>query len=216
MHCGRLKSVVPVTRSPPRSVWPTLSRRLFMERKTFRVVISSKPRPPPASAFGLPAPPGLPKEPHPPRRTSGSTSPASASAAKATATSNDAADHGDIVAICDVDDNTLDKRAQSRIHARPNGSTTSARCSTRWARASTPSPSARPTTTMPPPRLLYMRAGKHCFCQKPLTHTIYEARLHGRGGPRNESRPRRWATRARPTAACARRPRSFGPARSAR
>ena len=31
-------------------------------------------------------------------------------------------------------------------------STTSARCSTKWARASTPSPSAFPTTTMPPPR----------------------------------------------------------------
>ena len=25
--------------------------------------------------------------------------------------------------------------------------------------------------------LMAMRMGKHCFCQKPLTHTIYEARL---------------------------------------
>jgi predicted dehydrogenase len=28
-----------------------------------------------------------------------------------------------------------------------------------------------------PAALMAMRMGKHCFCQKPLTHTIYEARL---------------------------------------
>src|SRR5207244_1313798 len=28
--------------------------------------------------------------------------------------------------------------------------------------------------------LLFMRSGKHCFCQKPLTHTIYEAELMGK------------------------------------
>ena len=28
-------------------------------------------------------------------------------------------------------------------------------------------------------RLMAMRMGKHCFCQKPLTHTMYEARLVG-------------------------------------
>ena len=28
-----------------------------------------------------------------------------------------------------------------------------------------------------PIALMAMRMGKHCFCQKPLTHTIYEARL---------------------------------------
>ena len=27
--------------------------------------------------------------------------------------------------------------------------------------------------------LMAMKMGKHCFCQKPLTHTIYEARLMG-------------------------------------
>jgi predicted dehydrogenase len=31
-----------------------------------------------------------------------------------------------------------------------------------------------------PASLLYMRAGKHCFCQKPLTHYIYEADLLGK------------------------------------
>ena len=28
-----------------------------------------------------------------------------------------------------------------------------------------------------PTALMAMRMGKHCFCQKPLTHTVYEARL---------------------------------------
>ena len=31
-----------------------------------------------------------------------------------------------------------------------------------------------------PAALMAMRMGKHCFCQKPLTHTIYEARLMAR------------------------------------
>ena len=47
-----------------------------------------------------------------------------------------------------------------------------------------------------------MKMGKHCFCQKPLTHTIYEARALGRRQGQGV-RPR-WATRARPKAACAR------------
>ncbi len=34
-----------------------------------------------------------------------------------------------------------------------------------------------PDHTHAPAALMAMRMGKHCFCQKPLTHTIYEARL---------------------------------------
>ena len=34
-----------------------------------------------------------------------------------------------------------------------------------------------PDHTHAPAALMAMRMGKHCFCQKPLTHSIYEARL---------------------------------------
>ena len=37
-----------------------------------------------------------------------------------------------------------------------------------------------------PAALMAMRMGKHCFCQKPLTHTIYEARLMGETARENE------------------------------
>ena len=36
-----------------------------------------------------------------------------------------------------------------------------------------------PDHTHAPAALMAMRLGKHCFCQKPLTHTIYEARRMG-------------------------------------
>ena len=52
--------------------------------------------------------------------------------------SGDAARFGDMVAICDVDENTLN--AGAGVFLAPSGTTTFARCSTRWARASTRSP----------------------------------------------------------------------------
>ena len=56
---------------------------------------------------------------------------------KGTSDSEDAGRSGDMVAICDVDENKLDMAART-VSRRPRSSTTSARCSTRWARASTP------------------------------------------------------------------------------
>ena len=49
--------------------------------------------------------------------------------------SNDAHSNGEIVAICDVDDTHVAK-AEERLGG-PRNTTTSARCSTKWARAST-------------------------------------------------------------------------------
>ena len=55
----------------------------------------------------------------------------------------DAANHADLVALCDVDANYL--APPERIIPRQNSTATSARCSTRWVRASMRSRSARPT-----------------------------------------------------------------------
>ena len=99
--------------------------------------------------------------------------------------SNDAAKHGDMVAICEVDKSRLagalkrfpgakgytDFRkmldemgdsidASDRQHARPHARAVLA--------------------------LMAMRMGIHCFCQKPLTRTIYEARLVGQVARENK------------------------------
>ena len=42
-----------------------------------------------------------------------------------------------------------------------------------------------------------MRAGKHVYCQKPLTHDVYEARMLAQAARQIKS-PRRWASRGTP------------------
>ncbi len=96
---------------------------------------------------------------------------------KGSSDSRDAGRHGDVVAICDVDEKRLEK-----AHARfPNaqkffdyremleklGDKIDA------VTVSTPDHSHAPASAMA------MRMGKHCFCQKPLTHSVYEARRLG-------------------------------------
>jgi predicted dehydrogenase len=92
--------------------------------------------------------------------------------------SSDAHASGKMVAICDVDDKTLEKGANRfkgakkfndfRKMLEDMGSKIDA------VTVSTPDHNHAAVS------LLYMRAGKHCFCQKPLTHTIYEADLVGK------------------------------------
>ena len=43
-----------------------------------------------------------------------------------------------------------------------------------------------------------IRAGKHVYCQKPLTHTLHECREADQGRAARPASPRRWATRATP------------------
>ena len=91
--------------------------------------------------------------------------------------SRDAGNSGNLVAICDVDDNSLNKKnaqfpkAQKFYDYRKMfdeiGKSIDA------VTVSTPDHSHAPAA------LMAMRLGKHCFCQKPLTHTIEEARLLG-------------------------------------
>jgi predicted dehydrogenase len=92
--------------------------------------------------------------------------------------SNDAFKAGAMVAICDVDDDKLNaagnrfKQAKKfndfrKMHDEMGDKIDAVTVST-------------PDHNHAAASLLFMRSGKHCFCQKPLTHTIYEAELMGK------------------------------------
>ncbi len=87
--------------------------------------------------------------------------------------------HGKVVAICDIDDDKLNKAEKQRF----NGAAKFNDFREMIAQAGNKIDAV--TVSIPDHNhaaaaLLAMRAGKHCFCQKPLTHTIYEADLLGR------------------------------------
>jgi predicted dehydrogenase len=87
----------------------------------------------------------------------------------------DAGAHGEIVALCDIDSNVLDEKGKKFPNAKKYfdyrkmledlGDKIDA------VTVSTPDHSHAPASVMA------MRMGKHCFCQKPLTWSIEEARL---------------------------------------
>lgn len=86
----------------------------------------------------------------------------------------DAARLGNVVAICDVDDTILARQALKYPKARTFNDyrrmLDSMGNSIDAVTVSTPDHSHAPAAAMA------MHLGKHCFCQKPLTHTLYEAR----------------------------------------
>ena len=88
---------------------------------------------------------------------------------------NDAGKHGEIVALCDIDSEVLDKMGKEYPKAKKYfdyrkmleelGDKIDA------VTVSTPDHTHAPASVMA------MRMGKHCFCQKPLTWSVEEARL---------------------------------------
>ena len=91
--------------------------------------------------------------------------------------SNDAARHGNVVAICDIDDNNLGKAAAKWPKAKKFNDYRKmfdeVADSFDAVTVSTPDHSHAPASS------LAIKAGKHCFTQKPLSHTIEEARVLG-------------------------------------
>ncbi len=82
---------------------------------------------------------------------------------------------GDVVALCDIDDNYLDKKAQHFKTARKfNDYREMLHSMEKDIDAVTVS---TPDHTHAPAAVMAMRMKKHVYCQKPLTHTVYEARL---------------------------------------
>ena len=89
--------------------------------------------------------------------------------------SNHAGDVGNVVAICDIDDNTLNAKAAKYPSAKKyNDYRKMLEEMDKQIDAVTVS---TPDHTHAPAALMAMRMKKHVYCQKPLTHTVQEARL---------------------------------------
>jgi predicted dehydrogenase len=96
---------------------------------------------------------------------------------KGSSDSSDAGRNGKVVAICDIDDENIDKAAKRFPDAKRFNDyrkmLDEIEDSIDAVTVSTPDHSHAPAAVMA------MRKGKHCFCQKPMTHSLYETRLMG-------------------------------------
>ena len=91
--------------------------------------------------------------------------------------SNHAALFGNIVAICDVDRSRLEGKAQQDAFRAAKQYTDFRELLTTHENEIDMVVISGPDHMHGPAALMAMRMGKHCFIQKPLTRTIYEARL---------------------------------------
>jgi predicted dehydrogenase len=91
--------------------------------------------------------------------------------------SDNAAKFSDMVAICDVDRKRLEKAGERFPKAKKY--TDFRKMLDEMGKSIDAVTVSTADHTHAPAALMAMRMGKHCFCQKPLTRTIYEARLMG-------------------------------------
>jgi len=97
---------------------------------------------------------------------------------KGSSDSGDAGRRGDMVAICDVDTGRLGGAAKRFPKAKQY--TDFRKMLEEMGNSIDAVTVSTPDHTHAPAGLMAMRMGKHCFCQKPMTHSIYEARLMGK------------------------------------
>jgi predicted dehydrogenase len=89
----------------------------------------------------------------------------------------DAARHGNVVAICDVDEQTLARAAE--LYPKAKKYVDYRKMLDEMGKSIDAVTVSTPDHTHAPASALAMRLGKHCFTQKPLTRSIYEARRLG-------------------------------------
>jgi len=97
---------------------------------------------------------------------------------KGSSDSHSASRGGEMVAICDVDEKRLAGAAKRYEGAKPY--TDFRKMLDEMGKSIDAVTVSTPDHTHAPAALMAMRMGKHCFCQKPLTRSIYEARLMAR------------------------------------
>jgi predicted dehydrogenase len=90
------------------------------------------------------------------------------------ATDTDSVASENIVALCDVDQKTLDSRGQKYPNARLFKDYRKMLEEVKGIDAVIV---ATPDHVHAPASIMAMKMGKHVYCQKPLTHSVYEARL---------------------------------------
>jgi predicted dehydrogenase len=95
---------------------------------------------------------------------------------KGSSDSEDAANNGRMVAICDVDENRLNSLGENKFPDAKRYTDFRKMLEEMGGRIDAVTIST-PDHTHAPAALMAMRMGKHCFCQKPLARTIYETRL---------------------------------------
>jgi len=94
---------------------------------------------------------------------------------KGSSDTDSAGTYGNVIALCDIDDVRLDAKAKKFPKAKKYNDYRKMLADLgNKIDAVTVS---TPDHTHAPASIRAMRMGKHCFCQKPLTHSVYEARL---------------------------------------
>lgn len=88
---------------------------------------------------------------------------------------DDAGGLGDMVALCDVDLNTLNKKGERFPKAEKFQDFR--KMLEKMGKSIDAVTVSTPDHTHAPASVMAMRMGKHCFCQKPLTHGVHEARV---------------------------------------
>jgi predicted dehydrogenase len=81
---------------------------------------------------------------------------------------------GQVVALCDIDDHTLGKMAENFTDAKKFNDFR--KLFDEMAKDFDAVTVSTPDHTHAPASIMAMKHGKHVYCQKPLTHTVYEAR----------------------------------------
>ena len=104
-----------------------------------------------------------------------STSRVSAIGGKGRSDSDHAGQFGNIVAICDIDANRLGKKGEQYPKAKQYADFR--KLLEEMGKGIDAVTVSTPDHTHAPASIMAMRMGKHVYCQKPLTHTVAEARL---------------------------------------
>jgi predicted dehydrogenase len=93
---------------------------------------------------------------------------------KGSSDTDQAGNYGDIVALCDIDDRPLDEKAARFPKAQKFHDFRE--MLTKLEKQIDAVVVSTPDHTHAPASLMAMRLGKHVYCQKPLTHSVWEAR----------------------------------------
>jgi predicted dehydrogenase len=96
---------------------------------------------------------------------------------KGSSDADNVAELGDVVAICDVDDNTLHEKAKKGKFSKAEKFNDFRKMLEKLGDSIDAVTVSTPDHTHAVASLMAMRMGKHVYCQKPLTRTVYEARL---------------------------------------